>query len=312
MIAMRFIIFFLLSLSLGATIMAFEVHENGTITIDQITYPAVGFGTYPFQGQTCFLAVTEAAKLGYRLIDTATYYENFEPIAKALKNFGRENFYVISKAWPDSHHAKGLFADIKSTLSQLQTTYLDAYLLHWPNSACPIEETLHAMRELCEKGLIRHIGLSNVTTNHLKRALECAVSISWVQVEMHPYFCDMELLEFCKKNSITVQAWRPLDLGRISTDEVLTKIGQKYGKTACQVALRWILQHGCIPIPGSTNPVHMKENLDSASFILSTEDMQKIDSKAKNGQRFRLKLEHGLGFTDEFDFSYEQCWPKKL
>ena len=133
--------------------------------------------------------------------------------------------------------------------------------------------------------------------------------ISWVQVEMHPLFYEPELLEFCRNNLITVQAWRPLNLGRISEDKLLAKLGEKYGKTASQVALRWILQHGCIPLPGSKKETHMQQNLDIMNFSLSDNDMHEINQRAKAGTRFRLTLEHGLGFADEFDFSYEECWP---
>ena len=94
---------------------------------------------------------------------------------------------------------------------------------------------------------IRHIGLSNVSVNHLKKALEVGVPITWVQVEMHPYFYDGALLEFCRENGIGVQAWRPLNLGKFGEDELLIEIGKKHGKTVSQVALRWIVQHGCVP-----------------------------------------------------------------
>ena len=104
-----------------------------------------------------------AAKAGYQIIDTATFYNNFDAVGKALQQYGRENFYVISKVGPDSLTHDRLHADLASTLQQLQTTYLDAYLVHWPNSSVPIEETLQAMEELRKKNLIRHIGLSNVT-----------------------------------------------------------------------------------------------------------------------------------------------------
>jgi diketogulonate reductase-like aldo/keto reductase len=291
--------------------MAFEVYENGICRIEQMEYPVVGFGTYPLKNEICSMAVTQAIKLGYRIIDTATKYKNFEPIGEALKSLDRHHFYIISKAWHNAHHSEGLNDDIKTTLKQLNTPYLDAYLLHWPNSQIPIEETLLAMEELRIKGLIRHIGLSNVTVNHLKRALEVKIPISWVQVEMHPFYYDHELLDFCQKHSITVQAWRPLNLGRISEDKLLSKIGEKYEKTPCQVSIKWILQHGCIPLPGSKNENHMQQNLDMMNFSLSKEEIQEIDQRALTGTRFRLTEEHELGFVDEFDFSYKECWPKQ-
>lgn len=284
--------------------------EGGECRIDGIGYPMVGFGTYPLTSKICVEAVEQAAKSGYRIIDTATYYENFDSIAKALKGQDRRHFYIISKVEHDKQSPEDLRRDLDATLQQLETDYLDAYLLHWPNSKISIEKTLVAMDRLRRAKKIRHIGLSNISVNHLKKALKFGVPITWVQVEMHPYFYDKDLLDFCQKHAITVQAWRPLDLGRIREDDFLIGIGKKYGKTACQIALRWIVQHGCLPLPGSKNANHIEENLRITDFSLSQEEMGMIDQRALMGQRFRLKEEHGLGFTDEFDFSYEECWPQ--
>ncbi len=285
--------------------------EKGVCRIGRIEYPIIGFGTYPFTGDVCEEAVKLAAKIGYRMIDTATYYHNFDGIAKGLKGKDRSQFYLSSKVWQDQLHPDDIYADLELTLKQLKTDYLDGYFMHWPNSQIPIEKSLGAMQKLQKDRKIRHIGLSNVTVNHLKRALEVGVPISWVQNEMHPNFLDRDLLAFCREHSIGVQAWRPLDLGRVRDDPMLLEMGKKYGKTASQVALRWIVQHGCIPLPGSKTEEHIRENLEITDFSLSQEEMQKIDAKASRGTRYRLTEEKGLGFTDEFDFTYEQCWPKR-
>lgn len=291
--------------------MAFSrINAEGMCQIGNSPYPAIGFGTYPLKNETCLKAVDEAAKLGYRIIDTATFYGNLEPIGHVLKKLGREQFYVISKVWPDSHTADKLKADLKQTLKLLQTDYLDAYLLHWPNSAIPIEETLQAMESLRKQGKLRHIGLSNVTVAHLKRALELNIPIAWVQVEMNPFFYDEPLLHYCQEKGINIQAWAPLRRGNL-TDPLLAELGKKYGKTSSQIALRWILQHGCIPLPGSKNPQHMRENLEITDFALTEDEMSVIDQKAKVGDRERVTMAMGVGFTDEFDYTYEQCWPKK-
>ncbi|MBS0652870.1 MAG: aldo/keto reductase [Verrucomicrobia bacterium] len=278
--------------------------------IEGTDYPAVGFGTYPLTGEVCSEAVKNAVDAGYRMIDTATSYGNFPSIAKGLKGKDRSRLYLNSKVWHDKLRPEDLHQDLEETLQLLETNYIDAYFMHWPNRKIPIKDTLRAMEEEKKKKRIRHIGLSNVTVNHLRKALEVGVPITWVQVEMHPYYYDPQFLDFCRKNSIVVQAWRPLNLGRIGQDELLHEIGKKHGKTACQVALRWLVQHGCIPIPGSKSKNHMQENIDIANFLLSDEEMKKLNERAAAGTRFRLKLEYGLGFTDEFDLSYEECWPK--
>lgn len=269
----------------------------------------LGFGTYPLKGEVCMEAVKQAYKDGYRIFDTATYYRNFDAIAEALKGKERSSYSIISKVWHSMHAPEHLRKDLEWTLEQLKTDYLDTYLLHWPNSGIPIEKTLLAMDELRKAGKIRRIGLSNVSVNHVKRALEVGVPIHSVQVEMHPQFYDPELLQFCQERSIQVQAWAPLGRGRISEDTALAKIGEKYGKTASQVALRWIIQHGCLPLPGSKSAAHIHENREVLDFALSPEEMAAIDERAKQGERERFTKER-IGFTDEFDFTYEECWPK--
>ncbi|MFS8563427.1 MAG: aldo/keto reductase [Rhabdochlamydiaceae bacterium] len=282
--------------------------KSGMCQIDGVSYPMIGFGTYPLTGHICTQAVKEALEAGYRVIDTATRYSNFEAIAQALKDVDRGDVYIISKVWHDMLQPENVRLDLEKTLEQLQIEYLDTYLIHWPNSQVPIDKTLRAMEELRQDKKIRHIGLSNVSFNHLKKALAVGVPISWVQVEMHPYFCDFELLKLCKEKCIAVQAWSPLGRGRICDDALIAKIAKKYGKTPAQLALRWIIQHLCMPLPSSTKAKHIHENKEIADFFLAIEEMQEIDQRAKMGERKRIMKEKA-GFTDEFDFSYEECWP---
>lgn len=289
--------------------MGITVDNKLICQIDGRRYPAIGFGTYPLQEDVGFNAVLQAGKMGYRIIDTATFYKNFQPVGKALNELGRENFYIISKVWPIAQTSQGIFEDFKTTLTQLNTSYLDAYLLHWPNYKIPIQESLTALDNLRKSGLVRHIGLSNVTVNHLKRALLLEIPIDWVQIEMHPLFYDPDLLEFCQENLIALQAWTPLARGRVFADSFLIGLGKKYGKTAGQIALKWIAQHRCVPLPGSKDEHHMHQNMDIQDFSLSQEEMLEINTKAKSGERLRIDQAKGLGFADEFDFSYEQCWP---
>lgn len=286
-----------------------EMNANDvTCQIDQAEYLAVGFGTYRLTGEDCVKAVNEAISHGFTIIDTATFYYNFDGIAKALEGKERSNFYIISKVWHDQQTPPALRKDLKNTLQELQTPYLDAYLLHWPNSQVPIEDSLLTLHEFQKEGRVRHVGLSNVTAHHLKRALEVGVPITWVQVEMNPFFYDPDLLELCQKQGIGILAWAPLSRARVYKDSFLQELSSKYGKTPSQIALRWIVQHGVIPIPGSSSPAHIQENRDLDDFFLSDEEMQEIDQRAKGGKRERATVEN-IGFNDEFDFTYEQCWP---
>lgn len=307
----RKLIYWMIAMSLNFSFhnAPITISTDGICQIENEKYPVVGFGTYPSKGEVCSRAVENAYEMGYRIIDTATYYDNFDPIADVLKKHGREHFYLISKVWPTCHTRDLLIKDLEMTLKKLKTHYLDAYFLHWPNSQIPIKETLSTLEEMRNKGLIRHIGLSNVTINHLKRALELDIPITWIQVEMNPFYYDPELLLFCKNHGIGVQAWAPLGTGRIQADPLLAKLAQKYGKTPSQIAIRWIIQNGCLPLPGSQNPQHIKENSDILDFMITQDDMDEINERAKNGARVRVTPDMGADFTDEFDFSYEACWP---
>lgn len=266
----------------------------------------VGFGSYPLQGQECEEAVTEALQCGYRFIDTATRYKNFGPIGRAIKTRPREQLYLISKVWPGSQTPDRLKEDLRVTLEELQTPYLDAYLIHWPDSRIPLQPTLDAMATLQKEGKIRDIGFSNVTVNHLKHM---TIPLASVQVEMHPFFYDAPLLAYCQERGIGVQAWAPVARGRVNDDPLLLAIAAKKGKTAAQVALRWIVQHGALPLPGSKNKQHIQQNREVFDFSLSDEEMGQINARAVHGERFRVTAAKGWGFTDEFDFTYEECWP---
>lgn len=271
----------------------------------------VGFGTYPLRGEVCQRAVQDACALSYRLIDTATFYHNFGPVGQAVKNSGidRDQFTINSKVWPDSQTPNKLQADLKQTLTDLQVDYIDTYFLHWPNSQLSIQAIWAAMKALQKAGKIRHIGLSNVTVNHLQRVHNLGLTIDQVQVEMHPLFYDKALTDYCHAHGIGVQAWAPLARGRLRNDPLLTEIGQKYQKTPEQIALRWIVQHQCVPLPGSQNPKHMQQNLAVDDITLTDAEMQLISTRAAQGERQRITLAKELGFTDEFDFSYADCWP---
>jgi len=281
------------------------------LTLNARDLPPMGYGTWPYQGKECRKKVEEALRLGYTILDTATYYDNFEGIAEAIKGKKREDLTLISKVWPSDQSPSDLKRDLEATLKRLNTSYIDIYLLHWPNSAIPIKDTLEAMEELRSSGMIREIGVSNFTINHLKKITALNIAISWNQIEFSPQFYDPELLAFCHEHGIGVQAYSPLGRGNLREDPLLTRIGSKYGKTPAQVALRWTLQHDALPLPGSGNPKHMAENLAVYDFELTQEEMDEIDARAKNGKRNRIIAEQKLGYVDEFDFSYEECWPEE-
>lgn len=289
--------------------MRFSVQENGQCNIDNQILPVIGFGTYPLQGQACEQAVQAALQVGYRIFDAATYYNNFREISKALASIKRSELFIISKVWHDAQTQQLLKQDLTRTLESLNVQYLDAYLLHWPNSTQPIMPIINSLAHFINDKVVRYIGLSNVNVNHIQKAIDKGMNISFVQIEMNPFFYDKVLVDFCHKNNIVVQAWAPLGRGRVRQCSHLLEISKKYQKTPAQIALRWIVQQGCIPLPGSSNILHIRNNFEIHDFALTQEDMNIINHKAQFGQRERVTLGMGLGFADEFDYTYEKCWP---
>ncbi|MCH9611800.1 MAG: 2,5-diketo-D-gluconic acid reductase A [Chlamydiia bacterium] len=271
--------------------------------------PPIGYGTYRQKGVLCADNVKRAIDCGYRVIDTATLYENMDAVGKGIQGYERGALYIISKVWPNLHTREGIQRDLEQTLDQLQSDYLDAYLLHWPDSKARITPIIETMKEAIKAGRLRHFGVSNVNVNHLKRLLEFDIPITWVQNEIHPNYINKELVAFCKAHEIGLQAWRPLAHGEIIEDKELLQIGKRYGKTPAQVALRWAVQLGVIPLPGSKTAERIKENFTIFDFALSAEEMALITNRAEQGIPYRLSDPDRYGFTDEFDFSYEECWP---
>ena len=245
--------------------------------------PVVGLGTWELTGRTCFQAVKKAIELGYRHIDTAEIYGNQKEIGAAIKGFDREKLFITSKVWRSNLHYNDVLKACTLTLKELGIEYLDLYLVHWPNSSVPIEETISAMEHVYKEGKIRSFGVSNFNIPHLKEALKHAkLPISLNQVEFHPYLYQKELLEFCKKNDIAVTAYSPLARGTILKNPVMVDMANRFGKQTSQIALKWLLQKGLVVIPKASSEEHLKGNLNLFGWELSEEDIMQIGGLNKN------------------------------
>ncbi|MBU5687906.1 MAG: aldo/keto reductase [Candidatus Aenigmarchaeota archaeon] len=243
--------------------------------------PFIGLGTWQLEGRKCREIVAKAIELGYRHIDTAEAYGNQKEIGKAIKG-KREQLFITSKVWFEHLHYQDVLEACEQTLKELKTDYLDLYLIHWPNRSVAIEETMKAMKKLLDDGLIRNIGVSNFTINHLKDALKTKVKIVANQVEFHPYLYQEKLLEFCRQNGIAIIAYSPLGRGNILKDDVLVRIARKHNKTTAQVCLRWLYQKGIAAIPKSSSVERLKENIDIFDFSLDQKDVKEIDGLNRN------------------------------
>ncbi len=249
--------------------------------------PAIGFGSYKADGTEGSEAVKNALKCGYRLIDTAEMYGNEAEIGRAIQSSGvsREDIFITTKLWRDHLGAKHVRPHFLNSIKKLGLDYLDLYLIHWPctESKSPKWQQINAetwleFEKLQQEGLVRSIGVSNFLPHHLEPLLQnCSVKPAVNQIEFHPGYLQQEIYEKCRQEDILVQAWSPLARGKILNNEVLIAIAENYHKTVSQVALRWITEKGCVPIPKSNNLSRMAENLDVFDFKLSPSEMLAID-----------------------------------
>ncbi len=249
-----------------------KLNENSEI-------PVLGFGTWQLHGDSCVRSVEYALGVGYRHIDTAESYDNQVEVGRAIRNSGvrRDDIFLTSKVWMTNLKKDQVVNACKKSLDEIDTEYLDLYLIHWPNRSVPIEETLEAMNELKESGLIRAIGVSNFTINHLKDALRSGVELNNNQVEFHPSLNQVELKEFCDENGVVVTAYSPIAQGKDLRIKVVKDLSNKYGKSGAQVILNWLRQKNIVAIPRSSNPIHIKDNFESLDWDLDQEDVREID-----------------------------------
>ncbi|MCK4967376.1 aldo/keto reductase [bacterium] len=246
---------------------------------DSSEIPAFGLGTWRLFEEACTVIVEKALKLGYRHLDTAEMYNNEEYIGKAISGIERTELYITSKVWIDNLHYNDVITACKRSLNKLGTDYLDFYLIHWPKSSIPMEETLNAMTELHSMGLIRSIGVSNFTIPHLEKALRIStMPIVTNQVEFHPYLYQKELLAFCKENNIVLTAWAPLARGKVFDDPVIKSIAENRKKTPAQITLRWLLHKGLIIIPKASSEKHLRENIALFDWMLNDDEITAIDN----------------------------------
>lgn len=256
----------------------YKVLSNG------VRIPAIGFGTYKLgDDNQVSEAVKSSLKLGYRQIDTASFYNNEEGVGKGLKESGikREDIFLATKLWNDDHGYEKTIEAFNVSLKKLGVDYLDLYLIHWPNKLNA--ETWKAFEKLYNQGKVKSIGVCNFKKGHLEELKKNAKIMPMVnQIEIHPYRAQKEMVEYCKDNNIQVVAWGPIMRGKIFSDPLMIGLAEKYNRSIAQLTLRWHLQNEIIPIPKSSNSERIKENLSIFDFNISEEDILLIDTLDKN------------------------------
>lgn len=249
-------------------------------TIHEQLIPKIGLGTWQMRGESCRKKVLQALELGYRHLDTAEYYRNETEVGQAVQESGlpRDGLFITSKVWSNHYQRKAVVQACEDSLRRLDLDYLDLYLIHHPSDAVPLEETLAGMENLVQAGKTRFIGVSNFSVDLLARSRELvAVPILTNQVKYHPFYPQDDLLKYCQEKQILLTAYTPLDKGRVQGDDTLKSIGEKYGKTAAQVTLRWLVQQPMvITIPKASSRLHQQENLEVFDFQLTDQEMERI------------------------------------
>jgi diketogulonate reductase-like aldo/keto reductase len=259
-----------------------------------ITMPQLGLGVFRVQdGNEVEAAVRSALDDGYRLIDTAAMYNNEAGVGRAIRASGipRQDLFITTKLWNDNQGGDKPRLALEQSLSRLEMNYVDLYLIHWPVPSKHLYvETWLSLEKLYHEGKIRAIGVSNFKPTHLEE-LKKQASVTPVinQIELHPYFQQLETRKYCKDHGIQVESWSPLggqgghesELG----DEVIAKLAEKYHKTPAQIVLRWHIQSGLVVIPKSIHPDRIRQNIDIFDFELSTEDMAALVKLDRN-QRY--------------------------
>jgi 2,5-diketo-D-gluconate reductase B len=258
--------------------------DDTVLTVQGTDIPRLGYGTWQVTGRDATDGVRDALEIGYRHIDTARAYGNEAEVGEGLAASGvdRGDIFLTTKIWLDEYEPAKLKVAAADSLRRLRTDYVDLLLLHWPSDEIPVEQSLQAMRELQEQGHIRHAGVSNFPAGMLARALEITPLLA-DQVEYHPFLSQERLLAFVQERDLTLTAYSPLAHGKVVGHPELTAIGEAHGKSAGQVALRWLLdQPNVTTLPKASSHERRVENFEVFDFQLTDADRERIAALPKD------------------------------
>lgn len=256
-----------------------------------VRVPCIGFGTWQSEdGDEAYNAVLTALQSGYRHIDTATAYGNEKSVGAAIRDFcrehnvRREDIFLTTKLWNDDHGYEATKAAIKKSLQLLGVSYIDLYLIHWPNPlkfrdcwAQKNAESWQAMEEAYAAGQIKAIGISNFYGRHITELMKTATVAPMVnQIKLCPGQTQDALVDYCVRAGMILEAYSPLGTGGIFSNAFMRELAQKYGRSIAQICIRWSLQRGYLPLPKSVTAERIAENTRVFDFALSDDDCEKI------------------------------------
>ncbi len=265
----------------------------GFILKNGIEIPAAAFGTYKAADGKSAQVIRAAIEAGYRCFDTASFYGTETYLAEAIRESGiaREKFFITSKVWKTEMGYENTKQAFERTLKNLDTDYLDMYLIHWPLPEPGYRdwkaldlETWRAMEDLYAEGKIRAIGLSNFLPHHIENILaNCRVEPVTDQLEYHPGYSQEAAVQYCQERRILVQAWSPIGRRRVLEEPLVRELAEKYGVSPAQICLKFAVQRGILPLPKSSSPERMRENMDLFSFEMEKEDIWRLATMPQQG-----------------------------
>jgi diketogulonate reductase-like aldo/keto reductase len=244
--------------------------------------PALGIGTWRLDGETVKESVRTALDAGYTHVDTAEGYRNEREIGEVLADYDRDELFLTSKVLPKHLTYDSLIEACEASLDRLGTEYLDLYLIHWPNPAVSLRESLSAMATLQDRGLVRNVGVSNFSAYQLSCAHHVSdVPIAVNQIEFHPWFQRPALVDYCRETDTVVEAAAPLGRAEVFADEVVQELADSYDRSPAQVVLNWALERDIVVLPKSSSPAHVRANTD-LDWSLSDADLRRLDERDRD------------------------------
>jgi 2,5-diketo-D-gluconate reductase B len=263
--------------------------------------PALGFGTFRMSGAEVLRILPQALKLGFRHVDTAQIYGNEAEVGEAIQKSGiaRADIFLTTKVWVDNYRHDAFIASVDESLRKLRTDHVDLLLLHWPGSDVPMAERIGALNQVRNAGKVRHIGISNFNAAQMEEATRLSdAPIATNQVEYHPYLDQTKVLQTARRLGMSLTAYYAMANGKVPADPLLAEIGGRHGKTAAQVALRWLVQQQDVIVLSKTaTEARLKENFAIFDFALTREEMAAVRELARPSGR----IVNPQGLAPEWD-----------
>ncbi|MFB2567526.1 aldo/keto reductase [Rhizobium sp. IMFF44] len=255
-----------------------------TVTAQGAAIPALGFGVFRMSDAEVERVIPAALEAGFRHFDTGQIYQNEEALGQALQAAGarRDELFLTTKVWVDNYSNEKFAASVDESLDRLKTDRVDLLLLHWPGDKVPIAEQIEMLNAVQAAGKTRFVGVSNQNIAQMRESVRLSSTpIVTNQVEIHPYLSQHALTAAAKANDVAITAYYGMADGAVPKDSVLQRIGARYGKSAAQVGLRWLIQQGHIALSKTANPERVKENIAIFDFNLDEADMAAIATLAR-------------------------------